>query len=89
MSDAASVALGVAAALLYAVLPGAWLNMKGILSEFPFMALAFGALSIVRFRTVGDITCTCPVASACSRPIASPTSSATSTSTKCASGCAA
>jgi hypothetical protein len=26
------------------LLPGAWLNMKGILSEFPYMALTFGAL---------------------------------------------
>jgi hypothetical protein len=39
-----SARLGFAAALAYAWLPGAWLNMKGILSEFPFMALAFAAL---------------------------------------------
>jgi hypothetical protein len=39
-----SGAVGVAAALLYALLPGAWLNMKGILSEFPYMALSFAAL---------------------------------------------
>jgi hypothetical protein len=42
---ARSARLGFAAALAYAWLPGAWLNMKGILSEFPFMALAFGALA--------------------------------------------
>jgi hypothetical protein len=40
-----SARLGFAAALAYAWLPGAWLNMKGILSEFPFMALAFAALA--------------------------------------------
>lgn len=39
-----SVRLGFAAALAYAWLPGTWLNMKGILSEFPFMALALAAL---------------------------------------------
>ena len=36
--------MGFAAALVYAVMPGAWLNVKGILSEFPYMALSFGAL---------------------------------------------
>ena len=40
----AAASIGVAAALVYALLPGAWLNMKGILSEFPYMALTFGAL---------------------------------------------
>jgi 4-amino-4-deoxy-L-arabinose transferase-like glycosyltransferase len=40
-----SAALGFAAALVYACLPGAWLNVKGILSEFPYMALSFGALA--------------------------------------------
>ncbi|MGZ5063553.1 MAG: hypothetical protein ACXWHB_06260 [Usitatibacter sp.] len=40
-----SARLGFAAALVYACLPGAWLNMKGILSEFPFMAVSFGALA--------------------------------------------
>jgi hypothetical protein len=40
-----SARLGFATALAYAWLPGAWLNMKGILSEFPYMALAFGALA--------------------------------------------
>jgi hypothetical protein len=40
----ASGAIGIAAALAYAALPGTWLNVKGILSEFPFMALAFAAL---------------------------------------------
>lgn len=32
-------------ALVYAVMPGAWLNAKGILSEFPYMALAFATLA--------------------------------------------
>lgn len=40
----ASATLGVAAALVYAWMPGAWLNLKGILSEFPYMALSFGAI---------------------------------------------
>jgi hypothetical protein len=39
-----SARLGFAAALAYAWLPGTWLNMKGILSEFPFTALALAAL---------------------------------------------
>ena len=39
-----SGAMGIACALVYALLPGAWLNMKGILSEFPYMALSFGIL---------------------------------------------
>ena len=41
-----SAALGFAAALVYALMPGAWLNVKGILSEFPYMALSFGALAL-------------------------------------------
>jgi hypothetical protein len=40
----ASARVGLAVALVYALLPGAWLNMKGVLSEFPYMALAFAAL---------------------------------------------
>jgi hypothetical protein len=40
----ASAAMGFAAALVYAFMPGVWLNVKGILSEFPYMALSFGAL---------------------------------------------
>ena len=40
-----STMVGAAAAIVYAVMPGAWLNMKGILSEFPYMALAFGTLA--------------------------------------------
>ena len=43
-----SARAGWAAALLYACLPGTWLNMKGILSEFPFMALTFAALAFHR-----------------------------------------
>jgi len=40
----ASAAMGFAAALVYAFMPGVWLNVKGILSEFPYMALSFAAL---------------------------------------------
>ncbi len=36
--------VGCAAALVFAWMPGAWLNVKGILSEFPFMALTFATL---------------------------------------------
>ncbi len=36
--------MGIMAALIYAVMPGTWLNIKGILSEFPYMALSFAAL---------------------------------------------
>jgi hypothetical protein len=39
-----SARVGFAAALVFALLPGAWLNVKGILSEFPFMALTFATL---------------------------------------------
>ncbi|HYC38319.1 MAG TPA: hypothetical protein VEC19_17965 [Usitatibacter sp.] len=39
-------ALGAAAALVYALMPGAWLNVKGILSEFPYMALSFAAMAV-------------------------------------------
>jgi hypothetical protein len=39
-----SAAMGIACALVYALLPGAWLNVKGILSEFPYMALSFAIL---------------------------------------------
>jgi 4-amino-4-deoxy-L-arabinose transferase-like glycosyltransferase len=38
--------IAVAAALVYAWLPGSWLNVKGILSEFPYMALTFAALAV-------------------------------------------
>ena len=41
----ASPVAGVVAALLYIALPGVWLNVKGILSEFPYMAITFGALA--------------------------------------------
>jgi 4-amino-4-deoxy-L-arabinose transferase-like glycosyltransferase len=40
-----SAALGWAAALVFAWMPGVWLNVKGILSEFPFMALTFATLA--------------------------------------------
>ena len=39
-----SARMGLAAALVYACMPGVWLNVKGILSEFPYMALSFAAL---------------------------------------------
>lgn len=39
-----SGAIGVAAALVFALMPGSWLNVKGILSEFPYMALVFATL---------------------------------------------
>jgi hypothetical protein len=41
-------------ALTYAALPGTWLNVKGILSEFPFMALTFATLlACARLRAAG------------------------------------
>jgi hypothetical protein len=49
-----SARMGFATALVYASMPGVWLNVKGILSEFPYMALSFGALALygaVRERT--------------------------------------
>jgi len=49
----AAASIAVAAALVYALLPGAWLNMKGILSEFPYMALTFGAL-VAHRRFIAD-----------------------------------
>jgi hypothetical protein len=39
-----SGAIGVAAALVFALMPGSWLNVKGILSEFPYMVLVFATL---------------------------------------------
>ncbi len=48
-----SFAVGAAAAAIYAVMPGAWLNMKGILSEFPYMALTFGTLAWLAARSTG------------------------------------
>jgi hypothetical protein len=44
---------GIAAAILFAALPGAWLNLKGILSEFPYMALTFGTLAWLARRAPG------------------------------------
>jgi 4-amino-4-deoxy-L-arabinose transferase-like glycosyltransferase len=41
-----SAATGLAAGLAYAFLPGAWLNVKGILAEFPYMAISFAALAL-------------------------------------------
>jgi 4-amino-4-deoxy-L-arabinose transferase-like glycosyltransferase len=40
-----SARLALIAALVYALLPGSWLNAKGILSEFPYMALVFATLA--------------------------------------------
>lgn len=51
-----SAALGVAAALAYAFLPGAWINVKGILTEFPYMALSFAALALYASRGGAIIT---------------------------------
>jgi len=39
-----SRALGIACAVVFALTPGAWLIAKGILSEYPFMALSLGVL---------------------------------------------
>lgn len=39
-----SAAMGLATALTMAVLPEAWLNLKGVLSEFPYLALSLAAL---------------------------------------------
>ena len=41
-----SATMGIAAAVAYAFMPGVWLNLKGILAEFPYMALSFGALAL-------------------------------------------
>ena len=40
-----SASMGLAAAVVYAFMPGAWLNVKGVLAEFPYMALSFGILA--------------------------------------------
>jgi 4-amino-4-deoxy-L-arabinose transferase-like glycosyltransferase len=40
-----SATLGFLAALVFAAMPGAWLNAKGILSEFLYMALTFATLA--------------------------------------------
>lgn len=47
-----SDAIGFAAALVFAWMPGMWLNVKGILSEFPFIALVLAAL--LQYRAAGD-----------------------------------
>ena len=39
-----SRAAGVATAATMALLPGAWLNLKGVLTEFPYLALSLAAL---------------------------------------------
>jgi len=42
----ASWPIGLAAALVFALMPGSWLNVKGVLSEFPYMALVFATLVV-------------------------------------------
>jgi 4-amino-4-deoxy-L-arabinose transferase-like glycosyltransferase len=44
--------LGLLAALVYAVMPGAWLSAKGILSEFLYMALVFA--TFVYYDRLGE-----------------------------------
>lgn len=39
-----SRAMGFSVALVFALLPGAWMNLKGILSEFPYLALSLAVL---------------------------------------------
>ncbi|HET7547598.1 MAG TPA: hypothetical protein VFJ86_07510, partial [Usitatibacter sp.] len=39
-----SAAMAGATALAFALLPGAWVNLKGILSECPYLALSLAAL---------------------------------------------
>ena len=39
-----SNAMALATALAFALLPGAWMNLKGILSEFPYLAFSLAAL---------------------------------------------
>ncbi|HZZ93566.1 MAG TPA: hypothetical protein VFE23_13465 [Usitatibacter sp.] len=39
-----SRALGIACAVAFALMPGAWLIAKGILSEYPYMVLSLGVL---------------------------------------------
>jgi hypothetical protein len=41
-----SATIALAAAAVCALLPGSWLLVKGILSEFPYIALAFAALAM-------------------------------------------
>jgi hypothetical protein len=47
-----SAAMAGATALAFALLPGAWVNLKGILSEFPYLALSLAAL--VQHRRLGE-----------------------------------
>lgn len=39
-------------ALLFACMPGAWLNVKGILSEFPYIAVSVAALVAYRYAAL-------------------------------------
>ena len=43
-----STLVGFMAAALFACMPGAWLNVKGILTEFPYIALSLGVLLAYR-----------------------------------------
>jgi len=47
-----SQALGLAAALVLAWMPGMWINAKGILSEFPYIALSLAAL--LQYRAASE-----------------------------------
>lgn len=47
-----SEAVGFAAALVFAWMPGMWLNVKGILSEFPYIALTLAAL--LQYRAASE-----------------------------------
>ncbi|HEY2628372.1 MAG TPA: hypothetical protein VGI57_04560 [Usitatibacter sp.] len=47
-----SEAVGLAAALVFAWMPGMWLNVKGILSEFPYIALTLAAL--LQYRAAAE-----------------------------------
>lgn len=40
--------VGIVGALLFACMPGAWLNVKGVLTEFPYIALSLAALIAYR-----------------------------------------
>ena len=48
--------IAVATALVYAWIPGSWLSVKGILSEFPYMVLAFAALIVHGARAGKPLT---------------------------------
>ena len=51
LATTGSRAIAVASALTLALLPGSWLNLKGVLSEFPYLALSLAAL--LQHRALG------------------------------------